>query len=664
MSGTTLRIKSFQITDDLSQRAASAKVNVAPTEKHDQPPVEFSGYGDRAALSGLTIRPNGITLTMLASYDNVPPHAIFRGLLEYMDDTEDANADSFNLQLSSMPIKQPHRIPVTQVFNSYYTDKANVTTSHDILASICRSAGLAIGRNDLPEYAIEGTWEVIHSTAVEEAGRLVNVFNLFEFKHYYVRTDADGLQIIGVDFSQEPSGNPYVLQNIISVKRHFELYMPDKRLGDLPVILDGADIMGYSSDEPRPTDNGGPPPGDRTPPDGQPSQGQCVLPFTKTITSTSSSQNTNNIANFDTWTESTTVMDVSFEVIGENLRIRTFDFTTSEIVQVYQYAIPSLESILDDSLKDPLTVVTFFNGQELLTWTVRITSLRVVDTKLISKLEEGYDSINGRVRAAKTTYEYVDAPADVANTGSQFHVNLPAQRLLTQEATEETIYPNGFTFLKSRTVVTHNYGDLREHKGSVTQKYLAYRGLLDLFESTTEVPDSFGLTNAQIQAFLSGRAPNPAAPDIAFGDTGIPPHPDPFPAPTTQLPINSRKETIGQYQLLNGTKIPLYPTLSMYKVLDLAKVDFEHSIAFHISCPGMNYTGLAAIWQLCLQQERLEHSNTYWEVVTVSCPIDSVPVVGSEANAAGTLGYVTAVEHIGDDNSALSLITIRRLHIG
>lgn len=659
MSGTDLTIKSFQITDDLSQRAASAKVIVAPNGQFTPPPVEFSGGTDLASLTGLTIRPNGITLTLVTSYDNVPAHPVFKGLVEFMDDPKDAESDVFTLVMSAMPIKQPHRIPVTQVFNNYYTDNANATTSHDILASICRAAGLAIGRNDMPEYTIEGTWEVIHSTAVEEANRLVNPFNLFEFQHFYTRTDADGLQIIGIDFSKAPI-NPYTLQNIISIKRHFELYMPDKRLGDLPVMLVGADIFSYTSNEIRPPESGGPTSHPATPQDGLPSQGENVIQFTETITSTSSTQNTNIIANFNTWTETTSVMEVTFEVVGQNLDIFAYD-TLGALQHVYEYTIGTLDDVLEDSLKDPLQTVTFFNGTDTLTWTVKITGLRVADTKVLSKQEDSYDSINGLLKSTKTTYDYVDEPAAVLDTGAQFHVTLPAQRLLTQEATEENIYPGGFPFLKGRTVITHNYGDRREHVGSTTQKFLAYRDALSLFETTTEVPDSFGLTNSQIQAFLAGRAPNPAPNNRPNTDPALPPHPNPFPVANNQVTINSNKETIGQYQLLNGQIIPIYPTLTMFDILDLAKVDFEHSIAFHISCPGMNYAGLTAIWQLCLTQLNLEHSTAYWEIVHVTCPIDSVPVVGAPVNAGGTIGYVTAVEHVGDPGSALSMVTVRRL---
>lgn len=663
MSGTDLRIKSFQVTDDLSQRAASAKVVIAPADEFTPPPVEFSGDGTLAALSGLTIRPNGITLTLLSSYDNVPSHVLFKGLLEFMDDPKDANSDVFTLQLSAMPIKQPHRIPVTQVFNSFYTDNSNATTSHDILKSICKTAGLAIGRNDMPEYTIEGTWEVIHSTAVEEANRLVNPFNLFEFQHFYVRTDADGLQIIKVDFSKAPTGNVYSLQNIINVKRHFELYMPEKRLGDLAVMLVGADIYSYTSNEIRPPESGGPTTHPATPHDGLTPQGDNVIQFKETLTSVASTQNSVDFSLFETWAETTTEMEVTYEVVGQNLNIFAFD-EFGHLVHVYEYAIGTFDQVLNDSLQDPLTTISFFNGTDTLFWTVKITGLRVVDTKVLSKQENHYDTINGLIKSDKTTYEYVDAPAAVIATGSQFNSTLPAQRLLIKETTEHTEYPGGFSMLLHVTVITHNYGNRRELIGTSTHNYTCYREAVISSDTTIEVPDSFGITNAQIQAFLAGRGPNPIPTPTFPDNSAIPPHPDPFPAANHQVTINNNKETIGQYQLLNGEIVPIYPTLKLYQILDLAKVDFEHSIAFHISCPGMNYTGLTAIWQLCLEQQNLEHHNAYWEIVQTTVPIDSVPVVGAAVNAAGTIGYVTAIEHVGDSNEALSLVTVRRLHIG
>lgn len=668
MSATNLTIKSFQATDDITQRAASAKVVIAPAGEFPQPPVEFSGSGTAEALTGLSLRPNGLTITLKSRYDNVGQHTLFRGLLEYMDDPKDANSDVFTLVMSSMPIKQPHRIPVTQIFNNFYTDKANATNASAILSSVCKSAGLSIGRNDMPDYSVEGNWEVIHSTPVEEAQRLLNPFNMFEFVKYYVRTNADGLQIQKVDYTGNSSNGAYQLQNIISVKRHFELYMPEKRIGDLPVMLVGADIYSYASNETRPPGAGGSSAArqNANPTDDEILNGagsiENVIQFTKTVVAKASSKNQNEIANFETWSETTTTMEVTFEIVGQNLDIVARN-NIGTLVHVYTYAIGALDSILEDSLSDPLTTISFFDGDNTLVWTVKITGLRIADQKATSKLEESYDQINGLIKSAKTDYEYVDLPGGVIDTGAQFQVTLPPARLLVKETTEETIYPGGFPFVKSKTVITHNYGDKREHISTVTQQYFPYRnGFLALLDTKIEMADDFGITNAQIQAFMSGRGPKPTTgPSGDLNSGGIPPRPDPFPRVDNQSTINNTKETIGQYQLLNGTVVPIFPTPQMFRILDLAKIDFEHSTAFHISCPGMNYAGLQLVWSLCQRQQGLEHSNMYWEIVTVTCPLDTVPVVGSRVKGAGSSGYATSVEHVGDTNSALTLVTFKRL---
>lgn len=345
-TGTELNVKAVTVTDDVAQLCADCNIVIAPSGAFNPPSVEFSNDGDSKILTGSTIRPTGVTLSISATYSTVAMHTIFRGLIEYMDDLTDANKDEFKIKMSAMPRHQPNRKPITMIFDNYFTDGAESTTSRTVLKTLAANVALEIGRNDLVDYVIVGSWDVVHQTVVQAASALVAPFNHFDFLKYYVRTDADGLQIMGIDFSAPVRGGVYDIPNIISCERSYELYMPDERVGDGDVLLTGGDITVIEDQ----------------------SQFRHV---TQKVFFTSSQDN-QVIANFQKWTERRTTIEFVVDVFGSDV---------VGLTNLDQY------------------ILALQQGD--------ITDLKIVESYTLSDEVFDYDSVNGLERSSHTysTYE-------------------------------------------------------------------------------------------------------------------------------------------------------------------------------------------------------------------------------------------------------------------
>lgn len=591
LAGNTISALEVKVSDDIGQRAADCTIVLAAVGAFAPPPIEFSIPGDTQTLTSTTLRPTGTIITVKASYANIPTHNVFRGLVEYMDDLADATKDLWTVKLSAMPRNFPHRKAVTRVFNSFFTDKAEATHSTDILTQVCLDAALTVGRNDLPDYVIVGTYEVIHKTPVQTAEALAQPFNLFDFLKYYVRTDADGLQILGVDYTADPKGGVYDIPNVISVERTFEAYMPETRVGDGNVLLTGGDIIVIA---------GGP--------------DAATFGSTVTKTFTSSTQDTQTIAGFKRWAERR--VNIQFVCRWNGSNVAGGDLDT-----------------LITALK---------NGQ--------ISNLQIVETYTLSDETFEYDSINGLIRSTHSYFTY-QTKTFQDNTYMSFSVT---RKVITQDETQEYIYPRGQKFNKSLNRRVYSYNKLGIQTNTSTWEYFGIRQEWVLNDVKIDQGDIVGATTAEIQFYAANKKAVTGEPvQAAVGTDGI-----------TGI-IKAVKTQIGKYQLYNGVQLPVLSQDLLNNPFDpnlnFALLAFERQTAYQISCQNMNYDGLLAVWSLVLKQRDLEHHNAYWEIVKVRCSVDTIPVVGSSAKANGFYGWVTSVEHDLDANSALSTIVLKRI---
>jgi hypothetical protein len=668
-NGTDLAIKIVRIDDVLTQRAAACTIEFGSDGSFSPPPVEFSGAGDVETLTGSTIRPTGSQIELLASYANVAQHTIFKGILETMDNAKDANQDVWTLHLSAMPRLLPHRTRGTKIFDSFYTDGLTATTSQIVLQSFASKVSLALGRNDLPDYVILDTYEIIHQNAVEVANALLAPFNLFDYLKYYVRTDANGLQIIKVDFTAVPTGSVYEVPNVISWERSFEMYMPDNRIGTLDnILLVGGNEIQYRPEEKGPISpsNTGPTPIFRNPVFGN----QGGLPpsrYTLHQDYVADTRDSQEQIFFERWTETTTSMAIVVDVYPSSyiasLNTDTHVVTTAE--EYYFWASQGYGLIPNDGA-GPSTLEGVVAGIVDGTY----STAKIVETYTEKSDQKEYDSINGLIKQSVTTYNY-----DTVQMGDPtYYRHTVEQRILTEEQTIDTVYPGGSPFDTTMVRRLYKYDDVTGVRtATTTLTYYNYRGFLTLFDTQFDEPAPIGTTTARLQYYAQRERAGQGHPAIEE-DSAQRPSNAVFGSNTNEDVIQARKTIVGQYKLLNGVEVNLGDLAAFENLVgtsiyngnfaasETMLLDFTIPTAYHINCPGMNWDGLNQVWQLVLKEKALEAANAYWEIVKAECSIETAPVVGSSVRVAGMYGIVTEKHDHLDANNGLTTIVVKRLH--
>lgn len=451
--GTSISAFHVKVSDEINSVAAECDIDLAATGVFAPPPIEYAIPGDTETLTGLTLRPNGTIITVSAGYSSIPIHAMFTGVITYMDDVNDANKDIWAIKMAAMPRNQPQRVPITYIANFDLTKPTiDSSSSVGILAAICKAAGVQIGRNDLPNYAVVGTYESIHRTAVQAAQALVSPFNLFEFLHYYVRMDTGGMNILKVDYAAAPGGGVYEIPNVISVETSYELYAPDARLGDTNVLLTGGDILTFESQE--------------------------VSTITVTETFTTSTQDSSATTNLNKWAEKTTTIQFVCQVTGGSFS-----------------GITDLGTLIN----------AFINGQ--------IQGLQILSSYTLSDQTDEYDSQNGLTQTSISTYTYTEKTFS-ANTYMSFSVT---KKVLDFDETVVTIYPGGQAFPKSMVRRTHNYNQIGVETSTVNVSYMGVRGQWVLNDTNISQGDLVGATNAEIQFYSAKRASFSSASPLQSG---------------------------------------------------------------------------------------------------------------------------------------------------
>lgn len=629
----SLQVSNVSVRDALSQITPTADLTVTPTNPENAPAVEIISQNDSAKLTVTALRPNGSVVAIRVGHNEVPEHEIFEGQVEFIDDMTDPNLRSAGVQLSALPPKHPQKTKVSMIWNNTRPEGSgeDSITAHQILQEMCDAVGLPLGRVDFPNYQVVGTYEAFNKSAVEVATDLLGPFNHFDFLKYYVRVDqTNGLQVIGIDYSaadQAIGFNPnlvYEVPNIKSVKRSYEMYMPENRIGDNDILLTGGDrlIPKDDQDGDDPNDPG------ETPP--------LTTIFRTTVTqdfrSTSKTEPNNTPEQF---TENLT--RVAFDV--EMVNFSTTGNTLEEVVSALELSI---------GLNADLRIIASRTIYEA-TWEYEggnLRQLREVSYTYETKTFKGYEQVGNiifstvdqivLVYSEELTQVYVKSEYPLTMTRNYFYYNEFGVQYGT-ETREYAFFPratagsDGGWFLK---VVNWTFSNALDTINARIRLYLDYLRL--------------------IRAGLDARTDSPF--DPSSGDRG-----------------NFDKQQVVQYQLLNGEPFLPENILSPKKTDDTdgyIETDFHANYtaeqlrlrkAFQLMCPYMTFAGLLLVHNICLRQVELERRNAYWENTAVSALIDTTLAVGGVVKAEGSVGIAETLTHNINADEALTEVSLRRI---
>jgi hypothetical protein len=696
---STLNIEQVKITDNISERAKTCTVLLAPEERVPAPTAEFSYPGDVLQLTGTSIRPTGTVINIDTSFGSVPSHTIFSGAIETMDDLTDPDKYNYTIVLSNTPANQKHRNKITKIYNqqSYPNCPADMTTVHAIIKDCCRIAGIPFGRCDLPNLNVWGTFEVIRKNPAEVAEELCQPFNLFEYRHYFVRIDeTNGLSVIGIDYTEGGKvTNTYALQNIENCNRSYERYMPENRLGDGNIILTGCDVYGedpyittvinndtLGDENTRPADKIG--------------ISVCTKEYTQ------DSRNVGNPENggsgLDQYSITTTIIEFVIQV--------TVEATWDAIMGWWTYP-----SIPPDGTIDSL-IVALSTGE--------VKSVSIMESNVISSHEEQWSSAGaadpssggGLLQTVDTSifYEQKRFPRHIYKA-TDYIAHVPIR-----EEVLTCVYPKNEAYTRNLSKRYYNYSDTGVHIGTTTQLYNNLKGSWILVSTQTNTENSPSLTSAALQYAADQQAQIAEELDAAQAATAN--NKKTFTILPTSVGDNNafngqRRATfsvIGKHKLINGipqpiTNIPArvgqtnltgkygaplssypmkasslptwvtslgltwlsnqYRQLPGNTIIDPTSAQFEQEQAernaFHISVPWMDLAGLQYLWGMCLRQRALEHLSPYWDKVKATCSIDTSPTAGESLVVQGSGGICEIAEHILTENDAITTVAVKRL---
>lgn len=640
-----MKVTKFSIRNSLGQTARTATFTVNPHDVSEVPFHEIVTVNENDKVSISDLRPNGSLVSVNISHNDVAEHDIFVGQVEFIDDMTTPDIYTATLSLSDLPVKHPHKAKLTMIWNNTRPENTgeDSITAHQILEEACAAAGVSLGRVDLPNYAVVGTFDLVHKDVVQLASTLIGPFNAFEYKQYYVKCDQiNGLQIIGVDYSRpEPdggySGEAYEIPNISSFERSYEMYMPDNRIGDNDILLTGGDRLIPANDE------GG----------DDEDTGTRTQVTRRTVTEEFFSD--------------------SAEFAGQNPPTRSLDDES-----------PAQQSTKADPAPEQrtrtLTRIEF--DVEMVNFSTNATTL----TEIVEALENsvGFD-VDLRISSSRTIYtETWEFEGDTLRQNTQTHNNYTKKVFsgmsevgnLIYSKKEEIVLDNSQTVTKvyvdseyprEKSNTIHIFNELGVEVATETKEYTFYPNSSD--ESTdaggwylkgvdVQTQGELDSLNSRIRMFVEmRRALRPNADyDIDGGDSN-----------------EFDKMQVVQYQLLNGDEfLPeniLNPdkTKGKYVETDIHANYTEEQLrirnAFALSCPHMTFSGLRLIYQNCLRQLELERANAYWETTNVNSLLDTTPGIGSVVVAAGVTGIVESIDHDIDDDEATTTISVRRLII-
>lgn len=597
-----MEIFKVAITDDIEQFARTCKVSAAPKSLVERPAAEFSFPQDSETLTLTSLRPNGATLTLNANYNSTSSHQIFHGNLEFLDDFTDADKYEYNVDLSQMPVGHPHRRKISYIFNSLDSQVAddNTLTNHTVLKRICQMVGVTLGRIDLPEVAVVGTLEVINQSAVDVAAMFCEAFNLFEFQHYFVRCDQNGLQIIFVDYGNGgvTGGPAYRISNAKTVSRSYEMYMPDNRIGQADRFVSGGSTTG----------------------------GIIPQSITRNTFHTfySSSRDSNVFAQYGRWSETYNFMELEIEVDGDV--VVPIGAPLQDYINIYD---PS-KVIGGSSFGTIIPDLDFIENIQ-----IKQTFVQKVDTY-------NYDSVVGLI----TSHHTYNTFEDKQFTQGSVYGEVVTKKVITYTESVEFSYPGG-AFGVSLERKWFHFSQAGDVQATTTYRYFGIRGGWILQDVIHEWNDNVDLVTAGVLFYANAEFSQIYQQSVAK-------------AYNVSL---KEKARLGKYQLYNGVPFFQYdikPHL-YYTNKGVTSDMVNTNLAFTVSVSYMNYDGLRLIDNLILRQKLVEDANPYWENVTITTPADFTPVVGVPVVIDGSAGVALFVAHNIDADNAETTIKLRRL---
>ena len=697
-----LKIEQVTITDNISERAKTCKVILAPEGMVPAPVAEFAYPGDVTQLTGTNIRPTGTVINVNASFGGVPSHTVFSGAIEIMDDLTDPNRYNYTIILSNTPANQKHRTKITKVYNQQTAQNspADSTTIHSIIEDCCRIAGIPFGRCDLPNLKVWGTYEVIRKNPGEVAEEFCSAFNIFEYLHYFVRIDeTNGLSIIGIDYTKGGEvTNAYALQNLEACNRSYERYMPENRLGDGNIILVGCDV--YGADPNSTTVENTSPGNSLTDHDVTPPDRTDFLTCTKTYSQ--DSRNSQELG-MDQWsTVDTTIqftVQVTMEPVWEPLMEGDID------AGHWTYAsmpVGDLDSLITALANNQVKSVSVIESNVIRTHEEQWSGAGAADPSSGASLAQTVDTT--------ITYEQKRWPRHIYKA-NDFIAGVP-----TMEQTITSIYPLSSQYEQTLLKRFYNYSDTGVHIGTVTKLYHNYNGGWTLQNVSTTTENSPSLTSAALQYAadqqaelqeqldaqqksganrtetynipLSGLSDNKsptAKQNKSFSVIGKHKLINGIPQPVTNIPSRT-SQTIYTEQYGGAlqsspqkamnlpawvTSLGLTDVIRKYRQLpgntlvDPNAAQFEQEQAernaFHISVGWMDMDGLKFLWGMCLRQRALERRTPYWDKVLATCSIDTSPAAGESLVVRGSGGICDSVEHILTESDAITTVAVKRL---
>ena len=669
----TLSIKKVHIEDALEQLAQTCRLELVSAEAQATGVAEFSFPGDQPHNTASAFRPDGtrLSVSLGAGADAYP---VFSGIIDYMDDMTEPDKYEYNMDLSDVPNGEPQKVTFTKIYNMISVDNFKndfqVTSSHNVLQDACAVVGLDFGRCDLPDYAMWGTFEVVRKNVVQVAEELCAPFNTFPHTQYKVRCDRNGLQIIKIDYTLGGEvANAHIVEGYLSVHRTFERYMPDNRLGNQDVLLQGAEIYGATADQQN----------------GQNKTYKFIA--TKTYQSDSRNsfvyvENQPNLTGFDEWVISTTNM--IFDVTAKKAAGDPSPF--GDPLPILNKPVGSTDNqqgVIETNYSSDLdTLVGMLK-------TGAIADLNISGSYTLSEIKQTFSNdtgTNGNVvvgagqtleRDSTTTSTYTI----MSFADSSFVSNVVKRRVLTYSETVSRHYTQGVATPELMDRTYYNYNSLGVQTSTVVKHYIWDRDAWTLGNIDVQTASMEGSTNAEIQFYLN---------HPTYGDTigGGPSNPQQLgvpPAPTELSPggisVSVTQTQIGQYKMLNCKRLPTgvplidgpginlgQPNSDIFsQVYDsnqqLKLENFAARIATHIECAHMDFSGMALICPLVDQQRYIEQNNGFWEIVTIIAGLDTIPYVGESTVIAGSSGIVEKVEHEIDGDSALTTVALKRLVI-
>jgi len=616
---SNLNIVEVVIEDSLNQIAKTCTLTLAPSSLENPPVAEFGYPGDTMQQSGTAIRPNGSFIDIVGAYGGMPSQILFRGSIEYMDDMEDADQYSYKIVLSQVPRGFPHRQKKSAVWNmtSHAEDIGwESVTAHSILATICSKAGIILGRCDLPNYNIWGTYEVVQQSPIEVAEALIAPFNQCDHEKYYVRMDMNGLQIIKVNYTKGANTttgvSAYALSNILKKQSSYQLYIPSKSI-DGDILLSGGDKYGTNL------------------------SGVGVWQVTAVHTYIEDSrsaeinqQNGTYVEHSGTYTEKTT--EVAFDVeLSYNAEDIAYDASIS--FPAVPQSGQDIDNIIDQVKRGDFTSVTILNS---LAW---------------HTIERFY-TVVGLERIIETFVRYEVKNFSGDGTVDSSFMNTERTVPTFDETVTYGIGNNGT--IVALTMVRHwfTYDSLGNTIKTTIANYNNYRGW-HLAKVEIQSGETAGVTNSQIQFYLN-----------AWNSHNNPPEQQPLKNGTR---ISSNKTPLLRYQLLNGQKLyPLTIPKRHGNSSFIISEDYWTSLvatrsAIQINCSGMDYEGLYLVWGQMLESLKYQTGGNYWHQIDCHHILDTSPVVGESICIGGVTAICETIKHTITLDEAVTQASAKRL---